>query len=67
VLAYATSMVHKLFTEMKKPHIEKCIMNFFHFVDTINTKEVEIVRTNLPVGPSKEWMQRLNAHERKGC
>ena len=42
-------------------------MNFIRFIDTISPKAAEIVSADLPGGPSKRWMQKLNACDRRGC
>jgi hypothetical protein len=67
VLAYAKSIVHELITGKKNPRIEPKVMNFIHYIDTISPKAAEIVSANLPGGPSKRWMQKLNKRERKAC
>jgi len=60
-------MVHELVTGKKNPKIEPKIMNFICYIDTISPKAAEIVCANLPGGPSKRWMQKLNKRERKDC
>jgi hypothetical protein len=67
VLAYAKSRVHELVTGKKNACIETKIMNFIRFIGTISLKVAEISSANLSGGPSKHWMQKLNANERKGC
>ena len=67
VIAYAKSMVHELVTGTKNPHIEPKVMNFIWFIYTIGPKAAEIVSANLPGGPSKCWMQKLNVCDRRGC
>jgi len=64
VLAYAKSIVHKLITGKKNPRIEPKVMNFICYIDTISPNAAEIVSANLPGGPSKHWMQKLNKRER---
>jgi hypothetical protein len=60
-------MVHELVTGKKNACIETKIMNFIRFIGTISLKVAEISSANLSGGPSKHWMQKLNAVEKKGC
>ena len=67
VLAYAKSMMHELITRKKNPMIKPKIMNLIWYIDTVCPKTAEMVTANLPGGPSKCCMQKLNACEREQC
>ena len=45
---------------------EQKVVNFFRYIRTIDSKAAEVMSANL-MGPSKRWMQTLDAREREEC
>lgn len=45
---------------------EQKVVNFFRYIRTIDPKAAEVMSANL-MGPSKRWLQALDAREREEC